>query len=300
MSISASENLIREEGALPGPTRAYLRSVRPARDAWASLAVVHGYGDHSGRYLAFMEWMAERGVACGALDLRGHGRSLGRRGAVGNWADYLEDVRQLQTRADRWAAPDRPYFLLGHSHGGLVVVASLLQDAAGVDGAILSAPFLRNRMSIPPSKILLARLANPLIPWLPVASGVKHEWMTRDPECGAESRRDPLIHRVATPRWFLGCRTAQAEALRRAAELRVPLLVLMGEADPVADLAAVDEFCRQAGSADKTYHTYPDHLHELLRERGRETIYQHVFDWLRERAAALSAAPARPSECPTA
>jgi lysophospholipase len=285
MQATADDELVRSEGELPGPGGAlYFRAVRPAAP-WARLAIVHGYGDHSGRYREFMEWLAATGVGCAAVDLRGQGKAAGRSGFVHHWEDYLDDVDAfLESGAVReLGGAETPLFVLGHSHGGLVVTAATLRSREDVAGYVLSAPFFRNRMRVPLSKVVLSRLVDPVFPWLPVPIGLRDEWMSRDESQVRESGTDPLIVRVATPRWFLGCRRVQEEVFGRAPEFRDPVLVLVGDADPISDPRAVHDFFLNLGSSDKTFRLYPDRLHELLRESNRLTIYEHIRAWVRER-----------------
>ncbi|HTE17116.1 MAG TPA: lysophospholipase [Armatimonadota bacterium] len=287
-----SDRIISEEATFTaeGGVRLLRRSVFPgaggASPAWARLAILHGYGDHSGRFLHVMRWMAERGVACHALDFRGHGRSGGRRGFVTRWDDYLDDLDAfLGLDAVQGDGSSSPLFVLGHSHGGLVLAAAGIRGLAGVEGCIFSAPYLRSRIVVPPAKVRLARLVNPVTPWLLIPSGLRDEWMSSDPVMVADSRADPLILHGATPRWYLGCREAQAEVARRAGEFSLPHLLLMGGADPVSDGDAAREFSEGAASSDKTFRLYPRFLHELLRETGREEILNHILEWLRERTS---------------
>jgi alpha-beta hydrolase superfamily lysophospholipase len=270
-----------------------LRSVVPVgrRPPWARLALLHGYGDHGGRYQHVLEWMAARGVAAHALDFRGHGRATGRRGFVRRWDEYLDDLEAFLGHPDvrDAGAENAPLFLLGHSHGGLVLAVAGIRGRLpdGVAGAILSAPYLGSGMVVPRNKWVLARVADRLVPWLAVPADVPSEWMSSDAALQEETRSDPLVLSTVTPRWFLGMRAAQDEACRAdaAGAFRLPLLVLMGDADRLADPAAARAFCARCGSPDKTFRGYPGHLHELLRETGRHAIFADILGWMRERAA---------------
>jgi alpha-beta hydrolase superfamily lysophospholipase len=266
-----------------------LRSAEPVGGGapWARLGLLHGYGDHGGRYQHVLTWMAARGVASHALDFRGHGRATGRRGFVARWDEYLDDLDgflgHLALEASGNAAP---LFLLGHSHGGLVLAIAGIRGRlpGSVVGAVLSAPYLGSSMVIPRAKRILAGMADRLLPWLPVPADVPSEWMSSDAALQEETRNDPLVLATVTPRWFVGMQAAQTEAQAHAEAFRVPLLVLMGEADHLADPAAARAFCDTAASTDKTFRSYPGHLHELLRESGREAVFLHILHWLRERA----------------
>ncbi len=267
-------------------------AVRP-RDAVATrarLAIVHGYGDHAGRYVELMSWLATRGVECHAVDLRGHGKSSGRRGYVRRWDEYLDDLRAfLELPGLRHAPASPPLFVLGHSHGGLVVAVAgerTLFDDHHVAGCVLSAPYFINALAVPWHKQLGAHVGNVLCPWMPVRSGVKTGMTTSDPAMLEDSRNDPLLLRCATPRWYLATRRVQAEVMARAAEFTLPLLVLQGDADPIADPRGAAGFHERAGSPDKSIITYPGFLHEPLREAGRVGVFADVFGWVSSRAGA--------------
>jgi lysophospholipase len=281
----------------PGVTFLHL-IVRPrdrARER-ARLAIVHGYGDHAGRYLEFMQWLAARGIGCHAVDLRGHGRSSGRRAYVERWDEYLDDLdaflSQDELRAD--APPVRsgtevplPVFLLGHSHGGLVVATAGIRhrlDPHHLRGVVLSAPYLINKLRVPRHKVVAAHVINLVAPWLRIRSGVRPDMMSSDQDIVEQSNHDPLLLRAATPRWYLTHRPVQAEVLRHAADMTLPLLVLQGDADPIADPAGARAFHERAGTADKQLISYPGFRHEPLRETDRQRVFADILAWLDQRA----------------
>jgi alpha-beta hydrolase superfamily lysophospholipase len=271
-----------EEGTFTsGGLRLFRRAAVPVRGAWARLVVLHGYGDHSGRYVHVLEHLARQGVACQALDFRGQGRSAGRRGYVRRWEHYLTDLRTfLGLPAVRGPGP---LFLLGQSHGGLVLAAAAVAGLlpVGVGGCVLLAPYLRSRVEVSARRRWLGRLADRLLPWLPVASNIPPEWMCTDPVMIEETRVDSLVVRHATPRWYWTVQAIQDEVMRRADRLRAPLLVLFGEDDRVSDLEAGREFCARVGSADKEFRVYPGMRHELLRESRREEVLGDLLDWMK-------------------
>src|SRR5947207_165324 len=103
-----------------GAGRIYFRTTAAGGEAWARMGLLHGYGDHCGRYEHFYQWMANRGVASCAFDFRGHGRSEGKRGFVARWQEYLDDLKVFLQQPEMSARDGPPVFLVGHSHGGLV------------------------------------------------------------------------------------------------------------------------------------------------------------------------------------
>jgi alpha-beta hydrolase superfamily lysophospholipase len=287
-------NTLRDERTFTAPSIApgvtYFRlSVRPreSSDERARLAIVHGYGDHAGRYEEFMTWLAARGIACHAFDLRGHGRSSGRRAYVARWNEYLDDLDGFLSQPDLHALAGSggspPLFILGHSHGGLIVAAAAVRhglEPHNVRGVILSAPYFVNALPVPAHKVFAARVANLLCPWLRISSGVRPSMLSSDPAVVEPSRHDPLLLRCATPRWYLTHRSVQVATMSHARELRLPLLIIQGDADPIAEPDAAKRFHAAAGSTDKQLITYPGFLHEPLREAGRERVYADVLAWI--------------------
>jgi lysophospholipase len=260
----------------------FVQHVTP-QSPWASLVIVHGYGDHSGRHQHVMRWMARHGVACHALDLRGQGRSTGRPGYVDRWEDYLDDLSAILGQADI-VATGRP-FILGHSHGGLIVAAAVERGLVDARGCVLTSPYFGPRFKVPRHKPLLARLFNPIVPWLRVSSGLGEEMLTTDPVMRAAGREDPLSRRFATPRWYLGSLKAQERVLADAERFTPPLLLLFGGEDGIADEQTARKFFDSAGSHDKKITIYPGLLHEILRETIREEIFGDILEWMKTRTA---------------
>ena len=284
--MDSTHSITETEGAFAGAGETlFRRSVQPPTP-WATLCVIHGYGDHSGRYLEFMRWMAARGIACHATDLRGQGRATGRRGFVRKWDEYLGDVDALLALPE--VRGDGPMFLLGHSHGGLVVAAWAERPVSPLPhpvGCILVAPYFAPKLKVPVYKKLIAYVMNPLIPWLRVGSGISDQMLSSDTAMLAESREDPLLARTATPRWYVGSLAAQAKVIREASDFKRPLLVVAGDADPIADVAVSKLFFDRAGSVEKMMALFPGMLHEILRETAREEVFQSILSWMRKRCA---------------
>jgi lysophospholipase len=246
----------------------------------AQALVLHGYGDHSGRYEPLMRDLAIREINSVAFDFRGHGRSNGRRGYVRRWGEFPDDVRAVAATLER---PDLPLFIVGHSHGGLVAAAVAQEGVVPVAGLVMCSPFLSSALPIPTTKLALARVTNVILPWLRVGNGLGPEMMTADPAMIQESRTDPLLLRSATPRWFYQTLRAQRRIVHAAPSLCTPLLMLIGQADIIADPTANQRFFDACASPDKTLHTYSGLRHELLRETARQQIFQEIATWITAR-----------------
>jgi lysophospholipase len=245
----------------------------------AHVALVHGYGDHSGRYRPVVDALVADGFAVHSFDYRGHGRADGRRGHADRWTDFVDDLAVFWARMRR-AAGGQKLFLLGHSHGGLMALHWLARDVQGLSGLVLSAPYLRLALTPPALKVLAARLVSPVLPWLPIKSGLKAADLTRDEAIQAATLADPLYLDIATPRWFTESTRAQVQALGTGPSVKVPLLLVCGEKDGVASTVASRAFLESVASADKTYKEYPGMRHEPLTEVGRDEVFRDISGWI--------------------
>jgi len=253
---------------------------RPEGAPAAVLAVVHGYGEHGGRYRGLAEAMVARGYALHVYDLRGHGRSSGRRGHLGRFTDYLDDTA-VYLDAVRREQPGRPLYLLGHSLGGLICTAYVEdRPADSLAGLILSSPFLRLGMPVPPLKLGAARLLSIVAPAVNVGNTVDAAALSHDQEVVSAYGTDPLNHHVATARWAAEVVAAQSAALSAAGSIRLPLLLLFGDADTVADPQASRELFERVASSGKTVHCYEDFYHEIFNEAGRAEVFADLAAWL--------------------
>jgi alpha-beta hydrolase superfamily lysophospholipase len=266
-----------------GGVRLHRASVQPRQSPWARLIIFHGYGDHGGRYLHLMRWLATRGVACHAFDSRGHGRSSGRRAFIGNWDEFLTDAATALEHEAGSDASCAPRFLLGHSHGGLVVAAGVIRKRLSADGIILCSPYLHSGVPVTRGRLAMARAVGLLVPWARFATRLPPSWISSDAEMMEESRQDPLLLRAATPRWYVRMLTAQEQTRARAAEFTLPLLCLAGDADQISLPSATVQFYESAGSCEKCLRRYPGMVHELLRDKGRARVFEDIRAWLRGR-----------------
>jgi alpha-beta hydrolase superfamily lysophospholipase len=262
--------------------RLYWQRYTPPR-AKATVLVLHGAGDHGGRYPALTTALVHAGFQVALVDLRGHGQSDGRRWYVDTFSDYLNDVDAFVAKLSQDGIAGERLFAVGHSQGGLLASLWTMRHARLLSGLVLSSPWFRLRTPPPLGKVLAGRIVGRIVPWLPVSSGLDTTQLTSDPEMQRWTDRDPLYGRKATPRWFDEATRAQAEALRRAAEISTPLLVLAAGADPIADPAAERAFFELVSSEDRQWVVYDGFRHELFNEARREEPIGEAVAWLSAR-----------------
>jgi lysophospholipase len=283
--------------AAPDGLQLIWQSWTPDREPVAVLAVVHGYGEHGGRYGFLVDAVTARGLAVCTYDLRGHGRSPGRRGHVDRFADYLADTRAfLAHLRRRW--PQEPLLLLGHSMGGLIAAAYVEQTASGPDGSgslgrqtdgddlaglILSSPFVGMRLPVSPLKAGAAKVLSRVAPTMRMANPLRNEQLSHDPEVVAAAAADPLNHRVTTTRWAAEVFDAQPAVIAAADRLQLPFLLMYAGDDPIADPRAAERLFDRVASSDKTRLCYDGFYHEIFNEVGRAVVFADLAAWVEER-----------------
>jgi alpha-beta hydrolase superfamily lysophospholipase len=256
----------------------------PAGEARAVVVVVHGLKDHGARYAHVGEWLAWRGYAVHALDLRGHGESAGERFFVGGFDEYVEDLGAF---VERVRAPGKPLFVLGHSMGGAVTSLYVLDrgpDVPDLCGLVLSAPALEPSQGLSPVLIRLSALVSRFFPHARVTK-VDVKALSHLPEVIQAARKDPLSgDRPAPARTGHEILRAMRRIRERAPEMTVPMLVLHGTEDRLTNPRGSERLVELAGSEDKELKLYEGLYHEILNEPGWERTLGEITSWLGERS----------------
>jgi alpha-beta hydrolase superfamily lysophospholipase len=263
-------------------TKLYEQSWRPAATPRATLVIHHGLKSHSAHYAELAHRLVALGFAVHAYDMRGHGRSAGRRASLDDFEDLVTDLSAFVERV-RIREEGRPLFVMGHSVGGVVVTLYTVERRPAIAGLLVLAPALRvDRM---PIEAAFTPLTATLAPNLPVVD-VPDEWFSRSPEVVAEMARDPLVHHPAGPARTAGGLLAALEKIWAGAhEIDVPLLALHGTADRATDPRGSVELVDRVRTRDRTLLLYRGLYHDLVREPERDQVMRDIEQWLETRAA---------------
>lgn len=261
-----------------------------ARPAACVAVIVHGLGEHSGRYDHVAHSLNQQGWAVVGHDHRGHGRSPGKRGVLQHDDDLLHDLAAV-VDATRVAYPDRPLLMVGHSLGGAIAarfVAAQARPAEGVDSApwsrpvtalVLSSPALAIPMS-PVQKALLATVGR-LTPNVAVSNGLKAEWICHNPATVEAYKADPLVHDRVTGRiteWLL----AAGDTVRqRAPGWTTPTLIMWGGQDRCVLPQGSADFAAAAPAQLVHSHPWPALSHEIFNEAEQAQVLGVMADWLK-------------------
>jgi alpha-beta hydrolase superfamily lysophospholipase len=271
--------LATEEGTLHSTdgTRLAYRAWTVA-DAPITFAVVHGLGEHSGRYERFAQGMAVHSMATYALDLRGHGNSAGQRGHVDSWNQWVDDastfVAHVQSHVSGEVIP------LGHSFGGVVTLSAVRSGKLkGVRRFVVSSPALKLKASVPGWKTSAAGFMSRIAPRLALDNEVDAATVSRIPEIVDAYRADPLVHRKISSRLYSEWRRAADENLQHASEIALPFLILAGTDDRLIDPAGSQEL--HAKTREKSELRMLDgRYHEPFNDLGSDEVFAVIAEWL--------------------
>jgi alpha-beta hydrolase superfamily lysophospholipase len=247
----------------------------------ALVALVHGLGEHTGRYVQVGSALTEAGYALSGFDLRGHGKSNGPRGYAASLDVYMQDLRQfLLLMEERY--PDVPLFLYGHSFGGLLVLAYAIQYGAGLAGAVTTGPSLRSSLQEQKAKVAMVRLLGSFLPSLTVQSGLDPATISRDASVVEAYKTDPLVHDRASLGFGKAALSAIDLCFTHAGEFPVPLLIMHGKADRISYTSGSEDFVnlvREAGK-DVTLKLWDGLYHEVYNEPEKAEVLKYMIAWL--------------------
>ncbi|MDZ4168371.1 MAG: alpha/beta hydrolase [Coriobacteriia bacterium] len=251
----------------------------PDAEPKAAFVLIHGIGEHSGRYPNLVEPLARNGYAVWSFDQRGHGRSEGRRCHVDSWSQYLDD---LDAFLDLVASelPDAPQVIYGHSMGSLIALDYLLERERALAGAIISGVALEPAGVSKPYLIAAAKTLSRLAPHVTADLKIDAADLSRDPIAVATTRADPMMMSRATMRWGAEGLAAVDRIKAKMSSVDLPLLILHGESDRLNMSSAAQALYDSVGCEDKRIHIYEGAYHEPHNDYGHEQLVSDVVEWL--------------------
>jgi acylglycerol lipase len=258
--------------------RIHYRSSQPTGTPKAVVVINHGVNSHSGRYLWTLEQFAKSGFAAYAIDMRGRGKSEGKRLTIKDAAEHTGDLHQLIGIA-KGENPGLPLFLLGHSAGGVVSCTYALDHQDELAGFICES--FAYRVPAPgPVLWLVKNVLGPLFPGVPVLKN-DLSYFSRDPAAVAVLKADPLINDEAQPAGTVAALLRATDRMRREfPTITIPLLIVHGTSDKITMHQGSEEFFSRAGSKDKQLKLYEGHYHDLLDDYGKEEVFAELRSWI--------------------
>lgn len=243
------------------------------------IALVHGLGSHVERLAPLAEALCAAGYVVAGFDLRGFGRSEGRRGHAPSLQAWFEDIAGFLAELGR-RHPGVPQLLYGNSMGAVLALAFTAACRPPLAGVIAASPALRSRVAEQPLKLLLVRVLGHLLPTLPLDSGLDRSQLSRDPSVQASVEADPLCHRIVTTGWGRAMLQAIALVQAEAGRFPVPLLLLHGTADAIAYPSGSEAFAAAAPAGRVTLRLWQGFGHELHTDPERDQVFECIVAWL--------------------
>lgn len=256
----------------------YAKCWAPDSEPKAVVCLIHGLGEHCGRYVHVAKALTEADYAVLAFDLRGHGKSGGKRGHAPSSEAFLEDIDCLFAQAEQ-RYPAKPRFLYGHSLGGLLVLFYTLRRKPQLEGVVSTSPGLHSPLIEQKSKVIFAKLMAAILPTMTLPTDLDANLISHDPQVILAYRNDPLVHGKASLAMASSTIKAIEWTREHAAEFPVPLLLIHGTADQITFPSGSQEFAAQA-SNKCTLRLYDGLYHETHNEPEKEQVLADIIRWL--------------------
>lgn len=270
-----------KEGYMKGvrDTDIYYQYWMPEGEPKAILLVVHGLAEHSGRYMNVVNHLVPSGYAVYGIDHIGHGKSAGERVYVKRFQDYTETLKIYFDMIRDWQ-PKKSIFLIGHSMGGLISTAYLLEHQDELSGAVLSGPGVKVPDNISQAVIFVGNMLSILMPKAGVIQ-LDAKGVSRDPAVVDAYVNDPLVYTgKTTARLGAELLKTMQRVSKQAAGIRLPIMILQGSDDKLVDPSGAQLLYDLVGSEDKTIKIYDGFYHEVFNEPGHEQVLNDVETWL--------------------
>ncbi len=243
--------------------------------------LVHGLGEHSGRYAHVAEAMTKAGYHFIGFDLRGHGLSEGKRGHAPDYDHILDDVSLFLEKSNQFFDPELPDFLYGHSLGGSIILNYVLRRPNDLSGVIATDPALRLAFEPPKTKLFLGKVMASLLPAFSMKNGLETEALSRDTAIVKAYLDDALVHDFISAKLAMELLDNGQYALDHASDWDIPLLLMHGTADRISAHQASQLF-KEKADGKVTLRLWEDSYHEIHNDIDKALVIAVMIEWLNE------------------
>lgn len=242
------------------------------------ILIIHGLGEHSGRYLKLIQDFNDKNISVFTIDIRGHGKSEGKRGHSPFYQQLMNDIQCFIEHVTK-KIPDQKYFLYGHSFGGNLVINYSFQENKKINGIIATSPLIKP--SIAPSRIVLfmGKLFKKIVPSLILSNGININGISRNMQVINDYRNDPLIHNKVSVQLGLDIISSGIYALENSQYITVPMIVFHGKNDGLTSYSASQKLVQNSGPNIK-FIGFDDAYHEIHNEPEKVELLRNIFNWI--------------------
>lgn len=246
--------------------------------------ITHGLAEHSDCYSTLAERLQNQGYEVYAIDLRGHGRSSGKRGYVQDFSDYIKDLKSLMDSIlNESSSGQLPFYLFGHSMGGLVTTLLCLENPGlKANGIILSAPLFGLSLPVPAIKDAAAQFLVKWIPSITLHNELNYNHLSRDKEMVQSYAKDVLRHEKISPKVYIGMLNGFKTVHDRAREIKLPVLMQLAGQDKVVSTPIAQEVMGYLPNEKNVLEIYPESYHEIYNDFDKNQAFSDLIQFLTE------------------
>jgi len=258
----------------------YTEYALPQGDPKAVILLVHGYGEHSGRYQHVIARLVSGGYAVYTLDHRGHGKSEGVRAYCDYMGQFVEDLKVYFDHM-KAAQPGKKRFVLGHSMGALISLSFTERYQSEIDALAISGAPVNADANVSPALVWVGKVLTRLTPKLHLLPASGPGILSRDPEIDIAWDNDPLTNKKPMRvRLGVELNNMARDVRDHLADLRLPILIMHGSEDKLVNPSGSQLAYDKVSSTDKTLKLYPGMRHEIMNEIGKEAVLDEIVTWL--------------------
>lgn len=247
----------------------------------AILIFVHGLSEHVGRYNAFRRFFNSKDYGVCLYDMRGHGKSGGRKTHVNKFYEYLYDLAEF-IEFVRKTSPNAPIFLVGHSLGGQIILNFVVKYAKAIRGAVVLSPNIRISLTLPKWKTRIGEIGAKWFPTIRIKNNIDPATLTHDANIVEKYKNDENIRKDITLRCGYEIVKNTELVMALASRIHVPIMLLHGGSDTLCDPDATRKFFMRVSVPSKRLKIYPGLYHELLNEVERDQVLMDMETWVEQ------------------
>jgi acylglycerol lipase len=255
-------------------------SFSPPGETKAAIVLIHGMGEHFGRYQHVIEFFNSIGYAVISMDLRGHGHSQGKRGHIDTYKQLMDDVDLLVKKAQE-LFNDLPLIMYGHSLGGNIAANYVLRRQPAFKGLIVTAPYFKLAFDPPKWKVFLSAVMAKILPALTLPTGLELAALSRDQAVVDAYKNDPLVHDKISSAFFNNVHAAASYPIEHAEELKIKTLAMHGLMDRITSYKGTTAFARNNPELIELK-LWEGLYHEIHNEKEKQQVFDHIKTWLQK------------------
>lgn len=250
----------------------------PTAENKGVIVLIHGMGEHFGRYYHVAKFFETIGYATIGMDLRGHGKSEGKKGHTTSYDQLMNDIDLLIKKANELFV-GKPVILYGHSMGANLAANFAIRRKPTLKGLILTGPYFKLAFAPPAWKVKLGKISAGIIPTLTQPTGLEVEAISRDETVVNAYKNDSLVHDKITSAFFVNVHAAGPYAIEYAKELNIKTLVMHGAADRLTSSKGSEEFTHQNPQMIEMK-LWEGFYHEIHNEKEKQQVFDYIANWI--------------------